>query len=419
MRLFSGTVVTAVLSLSVALMGLTPASANDGVPSDSATQVQADATPQPEGSDEPAPTPEPAPTSTDAPTPAPAESEQSAESEPPGESEQPATKSSPGVAASASTVDEIVKPTNGSTVPAGPLSYSFVAGGSGDYWLSLECDYTWDSTWVTASYAGQTLTGTLDSVDAGEECTLMLENEQTYDTESVSFTVARTYPAPQIRNLRAAPSTFYPRVRDGYKDRTRIKFSSRLDSAVKIRIVRKSTGRTVRTISKRARRSYDWYQGRSVAWDGRSNAGRTVKTGRYTAVVTSTLGGRSVTDRVALWVDTGFRTLHVTKTKDGWYDSRDRTSGNCHTSEYYPRGNHLDCWGGAFAEAAYTFHVPDGAKHVRFEVRGENLCCDNGRLIREGSWVGSNSYRVRVRVTYWRAYVVKRVRLKYDVRVRI
>ena len=42
---------------------------------------------------------------------------------------------------------------------------------------------------------------------------------------------------PEVRNPVAGPETFYPRVRDGFRDHTDIGFGSRLDSDVTVKII--------------------------------------------------------------------------------------------------------------------------------------------------------------------------------------
>ena len=105
----------------------------------------------------------------------------------------------------------------------------------------------------------------------------------------------------------------------------------------------------------------------------------------------------------------------MTRTKDGWYDSVDATSGNCYTSDYDP-GNHLDCWGGNYARADYRFRVPANARVKSWTVRGGALCCDTGRITKTGIRTSARTFRVRVQVTGWRSYVVRKAILTYSYR---
>jgi hypothetical protein len=152
-----------------------------------------------------------------------------------------------------------------------------------------------------------------------------------------------------------------------------------------------------------------------VAWDGKNTAGRLVPNGRYTAVIASTLGGRTATDRVQVQVASGHRNVRVTKRADGWYDSRDRTRGNCYAWEASD-GNDLDCWGSGYAQATYRFRLPANARNVTWGVRGYRECCDTGRIIKTGKRTSRTSFRIAVRVTGWRSFVVRSTHVSFAYR---
>jgi hypothetical protein len=78
----------------------------------------------------------------------------------------------------------------------------------------------------------------------------------------------------------------------------------------------------------------------------------------------------------------------------------------------------LDCRGGRYAQATWSFRVPKTATRLDLSFRGEVGCCDRGQLVRTGERVSANRYRALVRVTTWRAYTVDSVRLsdRYQVR---
>ena len=105
----------------------------------------------------------------------------------------------------------------------------------------------------------------------------------------------------------------------------------------------------------------------------------------------------------------------MTRKKDGWADSIDATSGSCYTGNYYP-GNHLACWGGNYARADYRFRVPANARVKSWTVRGGALCCDTGRITKTGIRTSARTFRVRVQVTGWRSYVVRKAILTYSYR---
>lgn len=304
-------------------------------------------------------------------------------------------------------------PASGSVVPAGQLSWSLQITVPQTYTVDLSCDDAWlDQATVAGSSSGEVLQGTFYDLPASASCVLDAWGD---DGSHTSTTFSTAAPLPEVRRLTVSPATFYPHVRDGFRDRSRLAFTTRLDSTVRVQ-VRNSEGRTV--WSKRlTTRDAQRYERRSVAWNGRTASGAVAPVGRYLAVVSSTLDGRTGTDRIRVEVATGTRSVDVTRRKDGWFGSRDTTRGSCYASEtFYPHGNQLDCWGGAFARATYRFHLPTSAKNVRWGVRGYQMCCDTGRITKTGDRTSARSYRVQVQVTEWRAYVVRKVWISYTYR---
>jgi hypothetical protein len=324
-----------------------------------------------------------------------------------------------GSAASASEyTTQIVTPVDGVNVSEGWVQYTVQVATAGTYWLDFSCDGDFrNQYYLSASYDGQQLNGTLDYVYAGENCYLYLRPSDGAGTGEhiIYFAVGRPAVTPTIGNPVARPATFYPRVRDGYRDETVIAFGSRLDSDVTVQILAGTDGSIVRTFALAGDSWADYSDRRSVAWRGRNAAGNLVPTGRYTARITSTIDGQSATARLPIWVASGHRTVRVTKTKDGWDDSRDTTRGNCFAWEVFD-GNDLDCWGGSYAQATYRFALPSGARNIDWGVRGYQECCDAGRIIKTGERTSARSYRIAVRVTSWRSYVVRSTWLTYTYR---
>lgn len=316
-----------------------------------------------------------------------------------------------------------VYPGDGASVAdAGVAYYVVELATAGQYLVSLYCnDSSIDSEFVWADSAGQQVTESLGPIAAGDSCYLEVTawdaGASGYDT--VYFSVARPAVTPEVRSPSASPATFYPRVRDGYRDRTYVGFTSRLDSDVSIAVLSRATGRTVRTFHLPGRTWGDYYSRRRLPWNGTNSHGALVPTGGYVAVITSSLGGKTRSARVKLRVAAGFRTIRETKTADGWDDSQDEVRGNCFTSESYPSGNDLDCWGGAYAQATYRFRLPANAHDVSWGVRGFIECCDSGRITKTGERTSPTSFRVRVRVTDWRSFVVRSVSVTYSYRAAI
>lgn len=347
----------------------------------------------------------------------------------PAEDQTPAPPSDPGrgdgdaMQPAAAYATSFLYPGDGASVPdAGAAYYVVELATAGQYWVSLYCnDYFVDSESVWADSPGQQVTESLGPIAAGDSCFLEVYasgyGASGYD--SVYFTVARPSVTPEVRRPSASPATFYPRVRDRYRDRTYVGFTSRLDSDVSVAIVSRTTGRTVRTVHLPGRTWGDYYSRRRVAWNGTNSHGDLVPTGGYVAVITSSLGGKSRSARVSMRVAAGFRTVRETKIADGWSDSQDEVKGNCFASEAYPSGNDLDCWGGSYAQATYRFRLPANAYDVNWGVRGVVECCDSGRITKTGERTSPTSFRVRVRVTDWRSFVVRSVSLTYSYRAAI
>ena len=213
---------------------------------------------------------------------------------------------------------QILSPVDSANVPEGSVAYSVQVATAGTYWLDLYCDQGYITRqYLDASSDGQQFSGSLGPVNAGEACPLDLYGSSGTGADVVNFTVERPVVVPEVRDPVARPDTFYPRVRDGFRDRTDIGFRTRGDSDVTVKII-DGSGSTVRTFIRGGRAWADYYERRWQTWNGRNRASNLVPTGRYTAVITSTLDGRSDTARVPIWVASGHRTVRETKTKDGW-----------------------------------------------------------------------------------------------------
>ncbi|KRF12656.1 hypothetical protein ASH02_13985 [Nocardioides sp. Soil796] len=312
--------------------------------------------------------------------------------------------------------DQIVTPADDSMIPAGPVSWSVTAGDVGYFEVTLTCnDDPVSESSFRSDAPGSLHTGTFPSV-AGGYCNLGVYNSGTAVTTWSYFNVSP--PMPTVVDLTAGPSTFYPRVRDGYQDHVALTFQSRLDSAITVRIREDSTGRTVRTLQSPEDIWSLHYGRRTLTWDGLTAGGAMLPVGRYTAFVTSTLDGHSSTEHVPVWIATGHRNVSVTRVKDGRRGASNTTRGNCRTRDAHP-GNRLECRGGTYAQAIYTFTVPSHARNIAWAVRGSSLCCGSGRLVRAGTRVAPTRFRIRVRVTDHRSYVVRRALIRYTVRRQI
>lgn len=310
-------------------------------------------------------------------------------------------------------------PSDGQALAAGQ-AVTFTVSSSGSWYAYLYCDGDYLDQ-VGTSYPTATLPNYSHAVDCSAE--LYVYDEYGYDTyaDTVSFTVQPDQVANEIRNLTVNHTTFYPRARDRYRDSVQFALGTRRDAKV-VMTVRNSDGRTVRTTTVQQPQSWaNYFQRNWFTWNGRNGAGNTVPVGRYRVTFRSEGANLSTASaHMTVTVATGFRTVRRTVSKDGWWGSVDRTSSSCYASEtFYPHGNMLDCWGGAFAQATYNFRVPANATIMNWWARGERLCCDDGRVIKTGDRVTSTRYQVRVRVTNWAAYTVTRAGIEYRFRKRI
>ncbi len=220
-----------------------------------------------------------------------------------------------------------------------------------------------------------------------------------------------------VDNVSVAPAKFYPTVRDGFRDTTRIAYRLNQPARVNVAVINRA-GNTVRVARLGRLRGgrHSWQ------WNGRNRNGDRAATGSYRLRVTATSDARR-TDRVAqrVTVATGWRTKRVSRTRMG--DSGGGfTRGDCYinwTSEGYAV---LDCWGGRRAQTTYMFSLPHGAFDVSWHVYGArdsaDMCC-RGVIRRDGQRVSPRRFRVRAWVTGWRAYEVRFVEVAYKHRERI
>ena len=339
----------------------------------------------------------------------------------------------PAPAAHAAAGDPVIlAPGYGQTVPsgfAGP-SVDFTGVTPETYRVDLDCgnhgDGSWyaDGTWyeVTGTETGP-VTVPLDPVpnagDAPLECDLVVADDATYGTNGWDITTFYIAPRPvEVTNLAASPETFYPLVRDRYRDTTTVSFKLTRPAAVAVRI-RRTNGRVVRRVDLDRRRvgRHTW------KWNGRDGGGDKLPAGSYRIQVSAAdeHGGDDLAQlRVRI------ATKKLTKTKR-LYKSGDRgraaTRGSCyvHWSTYDGTAT-PDCWGGTYAQVTYRFKLPKSARSIRWRARGERTSLDSccrGTITKSGTRLGRRTFLVRVKVTQWRAWQVNAATVKYKYTKRI
>lgn len=222
--------------------------------------------------------------------------------------------------------------------------------------------------------------------------------------------------APRISSV--TPATFYPLVKDGYRDVAKVAFSTDEEADVEVRVVNGS-GTTVRRaqLGELAPGSHTW------TWDGRRDDTTRVPAGGYRVRVrTVNADDRTLTSSAApVTVATGWRWRELSKTKDGLSANAAVTRGcYAHWGYWNSTGLFLDCWGGREATGTWRFNVPASARNIEMTVVGRRYCCDgSGRFWSSWSRPSSTVIVGRVNVSGWRSYDVHAVAIWYDVKVRI
>ena len=218
-----------------------------------------------------------------------------------------------------------------------------------------------------------------------------------------------------VDDVSTSEERFFPLVRDGYRDRTILRFRSSATSDNEIS-VRNASGSVVRREdlgNQRAGR-HSW------SWSGRRKDGSTLKPGTYQISLVAR-GTQKQVERASrsVRIDTDWRTARVTRVRDGYDTTSSDGSSNCYTTydSYFGELN-LDCWGGRRAEANYRFTVPANAVIQDWSVAGDIMCCRGGPD-KSAARLSSEAFRVTVAVSGWRGYVIRRVRVEYTYRRRI
>lgn len=212
----------------------------------------------------------------------------------------------------------------------------------------------------------------------------------------------------RVSGVSASVEELYSTVKDGFRDKTTVRFDLSRPADVVVR-VRDKDGRVrySRDLGSLPARDHRF------TWKGQAGSGGQLPVGRYRMTFEArTAAGATgeATQRLEVVSDTVADRRTVTV--KGTQTSRRSKAGSCFI-DGYAGSLRLDCWGGHHAEATYAFALPENARKFSWRVRGENWCCDIGRLTRTGRQVAERRYAVTVRVTQWRAYEIHRVSLTY------
>ena len=215
--------------------------------------------------------------------------------------------------------------------------------------------------------------------------------------------------------LRSTPLSFYPYVRDGFRDRARFGFALNKEANVTF-VVRNRSGRVVRRVNLGLVSSTSW------DWNGRGGGGSLVPLGRYRVTLEARASGelRRATREVV--VTRGWRTRHGSKSFcGGCGPGRVEVRGNCYVQfDWFEDGDiFFDCWGGSFAGASWVFRVPPTTFRVSKSIRGTVMCCAPGDWASIGVRRNARTYVVAAGVSGWRSWQIRSVRISYAYRQRI
>ena len=191
----------------------------------------------------------------------------------------------------------------------------------------------------------------------GQYSTRVLNHTENDLLDQLSFNVA---PRLTLTDVRVAPATFYPLVRDGFRDTTTIRFRTNKSSRNRVKIMR--AGRTIKRVDlgTQSGGSHQW------KWNGRDGGGRKVKPGYYKLQVIASASGE--TKKVSRTVKAHTRVLrkNFSKSKRGTaYRSRGKR-GNCNF-DHFDGETLLTCLFGV-AWVDYAFQMSPGS--LRHIVRG-------------------------------------------------
>jgi len=233
---------------------------------------------------------------------------------------------------------------------------------------------------------------------------------------------------PVIDSFTASPSTFYPTLRDGYRDG--VGFDSYTEApqsadgyygnyaTLKWTInVRNTDGGVIASRSGTSD-SNDPVASARWSWNGKNqHTGLPVRIGtfRSTLTLTNTETGESDTATRILYAKRALLNSHHTWTWNGDQALATSHSSSCYADKYsYNHTLDLSCWGGHHAVGTSGSGLARNATNVRWSMAGTRGCCDNGRVIKTGTRTSPIFCQVRVKVTNWAEYTVRRVTVSYD-----
>ncbi|HWN10385.1 MAG TPA: FlgD immunoglobulin-like domain containing protein [Pyrinomonadaceae bacterium] len=258
---------------------------------------------------------------------------------------------------------EIVSPNSGQTflgTMSGDISvaWSSIANPNHTYRVDIERN---GSLQERCEYLGGAIDGTTThcpvSLGVGQYEALVLNSSTDALLDDISFNVA---PRLRLSDVRVGPAKFFPLVRDGFKDTTKISFRTNKASRNSVEVMRGS--RTIRRIDlgNQVGGPHGW------TWNGKDRDGRKVAPGSYKLQVTTKAQGETKKAGGRVEVDTRVLRRNFSKSRRGT-DFRSRGKrGNCNFDSNAGEALLTCLFGVAWTD--YAFQMSPGS--LRHIVRG-------------------------------------------------
>jgi hypothetical protein len=306
----------------------------------------------------------------------------------------------------------------------GPVTIDYTAATPGTWRVQVSCQSE-GSTYVWETYAEYDGTNpvrdyTVNPIKAesGWSCGAYVGDSAVGQDATVwdvnNFTVGE--PPVRLKSLGQYPAKFYPRVRDGYRDKTVTEYALNRSAAIKAKVLN-GNGKKVRIdrLGAQSAGDHQW------VWNGRIADGTKAPKGDYfIEMVATDADGHKDRFTTVVRVASKLVTRTDSVAVNGGSGAREATR-SC-TASRYDGVMTLDCWGGRYAQASYGFRIPKSAFKIKWHAAGQapmaDICCD-GRITKTGTRPKARKFVVRVRVTGWRAYEVRSVSLGYKYKVRL
>lgn len=312
----------------------------------------------------------------------------------------------------------ITSPSQGASVAPGLRGVTVdVTEGGTLAWSLVSDDYEYDESGSVTVEPGRT-TIAVPVVNHVGTYTFTLEDSDFYGSyDEIRFRVAAP---PRLSSATASPSTFFPVVRDRYRDSVRFAFRTNTPLSAVGYEVRDSAYKVVTRgrIGARGTGVVSW------SWNGRTANGAVLPTGSYTIKATALTAAEGRTLTVVsprITSRTAIIKQRVQLVRYGDDPSSLSNTDSCFVSEYDGTLD-LDCWGfgdsSAFARARYDFSLPSNATSVVWRVSGVAGCCDDGVIRRTGVKSGARGFRVEVYVSESRSFTVNHATVTYTTAVR-